>query len=470
LKAQARWLSFPGSDGGGPHVAPSLAREQSPTRVTRAPKRAERARRKLIFPGPDRGYVDQPSPIEDRKSVNHRTRVIAVANQKGGVGKSTTAVSLGAALAELGKRVLVVDLDPQGNASTGLGIRHDARSVTVYEVLGEDAPITEAIVQTPVPNLYGVPSTIDLAGAEIELVSHFSRELKLRKAFEPLWNEGFDFVFLDCPPSLGLLTVNALAAAEELLVPIQCEYYALEGLGQLIKNVRMVQQNVNPSLRLTGIVMTMFDPRTKLSEQVVEEVRRYFGDRVYETIIPRTVRLSEAPGFGQPITVYDPRSRGAKRYRELAKEVLAKEPGDEPIPVPDRLPSVVVPPPEAQRPMSAPRPLKAEVSMEAAADEPKPLETGNHEARESSDENPAPAFGEVDGRRGPEPPTEGRSEYAPLGERPEAAQAPVEVDGPLANLDFQPNVESVEVGQGNEEGTEELEKRRWSLFRRGGDR
>ena len=221
------------------------------------------------------------------------------------MGKSTTAVSLGASLAELGYKVLVIDLDPQGNASTGLGIRHEEREVTVYDVLADEAPIEGAIVPTPIDNLFAIPSTIDLAGAEIELVSQFSRELRLKKAIEPLKQDAFDFMFLDCPPSLGLLTVNALAAAEELLVPIQCEYYALEGLGQLLRNVRLVQQNVNTGLRLTGIVMTMFDPRTKLSEQVVAEVRRYFGDRVYQTIIPRTVRLSEAPGFGQPITVYD---------------------------------------------------------------------------------------------------------------------------------------------------------------------
>jgi len=308
--------------------------------------------------------VKQPfHPSEAQRPGRHRTRVIAVANQKGGVGKSTTAVSLGAALAEMGRRVLVVDLDPQGNASTGMGIRHDERRVTVYDVLASDAPIMEAVVQTPVPNLFGVPSTIDLAGAEIELVSQFSREMKLRRAMEPLRENGFDFVFLDCPPSLGLLTVNAMAAAEELIVPIQCEYYALEGLGQLIKNVRLVQQNVNPALRLSGIVMTMFDPRTKLSEQVVEEVRRYFGDRVYDTIIPRTVRLSEAPGFGQPITVYDPRSTGAKRYRELAGEVAHKEPADEPVPVMDSLPSVILPPLEPV-PMTAPRPLRPERSGE----------------------------------------------------------------------------------------------------------
>ena len=274
------------------------------------------------------------------------------------MGKSTTAVSLGASLAELGYKVLVVDLDPQGNASTGLGIRHEEREVTVYDVLADEAPIERAIVPTPIDNLFAIPSTIDLAGAEIELVSQFSRELRLKKAIEPLKQDAFDFVFLDCPPSLGLLTVNALAAAEELIVPIQCEYYALEGLGQLLRNVRLVQQNVNTDLRLTGIVMTMFDPRTKLSEQVVAEVRRYFGDRVYRTIIPRTVRLSEAPGFGQPITVYDPHSKGAESYRDLAQEVASRLPDESPLPNVDDVPSVVIPRPEAQ-PGKAPRPLVA---------------------------------------------------------------------------------------------------------------
>ena len=292
-------------------------------------------------------------------------RIIAVANQKGGVGKSTTAVSLGAALAELGRTVLVVDLDPQGNASTGMGIRHESRDITVYDVLAAEAPIDGAVLPTPIPGLFAIPSTIDLAGAEIELVSQFSRELRLRKALEPLKQDSYDFIFLDCPPSLGLLTVNALAAAEELIVPIQCEYYALEGLGQLLRNVRLVQQNVNPSLKLTGIVMTMFDPRTKLSEQVVQEVRRFFGKRVYKTIIPRTVRLSEAPGFGQPITVYDPKSRGAERYRELAKEVAARKPLDEPLPVFDELPVALEPPAEPEAAV-APRPLMTETAPDLA--------------------------------------------------------------------------------------------------------
>ena len=270
-------------------------------------------------------------------------RVVAIANQKGGVGKSTTAVSLGAALADLGFRILVVDLDPQGNASTGMGIRHDNRHVTSYDVIVAEAPVADAIVHSPIDRLDAIPSTIDLAGAEIELVSQFSREARLKRALGPVREDVYDFVFLDCPPSLGLITINALTAAEELVVPIQCEYYALEGLGQLLRNVSLVQQNINPELRLTGIVMTMFDPRTKLSEQVVAEVRRFFGDLVYDTIIPRTVRLSEAPGFGVPITVYDPRSKGAESYRSLAREVASRPPPETPMPHFDDVPTIVVP-------------------------------------------------------------------------------------------------------------------------------
>jgi chromosome partitioning protein len=292
---------------------------------------------------------------------------VAIANQKGGVGKSTTAVSLGAALADLGYEVLVVDLDPQGNASTGLGIKHDARAVTVYDVLANEAAVDDAVVATPVERLSGVPSTIDLAGAEIELVSQFSRELRLRRALEPLRDGAYDFIFLDCPPSLGLLTVNALAAAEELIVPIQCEYYALEGLGQLLQNVRLVQQNINPRLRLTGIVMTMFDSRTRLSEQVVDEVRRFFGERVYDSIIPRTVRLSEAPGFGQPITEYDPKSRGADSYRALAREVAERPvPEGEAMPQYTHIPTVILPPSPAE---AADDPGQAREGKEAAENE-----------------------------------------------------------------------------------------------------
>ena len=292
------------------------------------------------------------SPKRSRKKgplvpdVPGRARVIAIANQKGGVGKSTTAVSLGAALADIGYRVLVADLDPQGNASTGMGIRHDAREVTVYDVVVSDARIQDAIVHTPVERLHAVPATIDLAGAEIELVSQFSREARLKKAIEPVLEGVYDFILLDCPPSLGLLTINALTAAEELIVPIQCEYYALEGLGQLLRNVSLVQQNINSGLRLSGIVMTMFDPRTKLSEQVVAEVKRHFGELVYDVIIPRTVRLSEAPGFGQPITIYDAKSKGAEAYRQLAQEVALRPPPEAPMPQFDKMPIAVMPPME----------------------------------------------------------------------------------------------------------------------------
>jgi chromosome partitioning protein len=295
---------------------------------------------------------DPQSDVETPEPAGRRARIIAVVNQKGGVGKSTTAVSLGAALAEMGHSVLVVDLDPQGNASTGMGIRHIAREVSTYEVLLEQALIQDAIVPTAVEGLDAVPSTIDLAGAEIELVSQFARETRLARALDPVRAGLYEFVLLDCPPSLGLLTVNALTAADEVLVPIQCEYYALEGLGQLLRNVRLVQQNVNSNLRLTGIVLTMFDSRTKLSEQVVEEVRKYFGSRVYDTVIPRTVRLSEAPGYGKPITIYDPASKGAKCYRALAQEVVSR-PVEGEVPTGGDLPEVIEPksgpPPEEKK-------------------------------------------------------------------------------------------------------------------------
>jgi chromosome partitioning protein len=311
--------------------------------VTSASPRASSAPSAPVSSGPaptkpKRSSQKKGPPVPESPG---RARIIAIANQKGGVGKSTTAVSLGAALAEIGYRVLVADLDPQGNASTGLGIRHEARDVTVYDVVVAEADIHRAIVPTPLARLHAVPATIDLAGAEIELVSQFSRESRLKKAIEPVSEGVYDFIILDCPPSLGLLTINALTAAEELIVPIQCEYYALEGLGQLLRNVSLVQQNINAGLRLSGIVMTMFDPRTKLSEQVVQEVKRHFKDLVYDVIIPRTVRLSEAPGFGQPITAYDPRSRGAETYRQLAREVAMRPPPDAPMPSFEDLPNAV---------------------------------------------------------------------------------------------------------------------------------
>jgi chromosome partitioning protein len=247
-------------------------------------------------------------------------RVIALANQKGGVGKTTTAVNLGACLAELGYRTLIIDLDPQGNASTGLGI--DPRSIeqSMYDVLLHGVALEDCVEASSVRNLFVAPANLDLAGAEIELVPAFSREMRLRQAIEAVGDE-FDYVLIDCPPSLGLLTVNGLAAASEVMVPIQCEYYALEGLGQLLRNVDLVQRQLNPDLELSAIILVMYDARTKLADQVVDEVREHFGEKVCRQVIPRTVRLSEAPSFGQPIIAFDPSSRGAIAYRELAKEV-----------------------------------------------------------------------------------------------------------------------------------------------------
>ncbi len=247
-------------------------------------------------------------------------RWIAVANQKGGVGKTTTAVNLGACLAELGHRVLVVDLDPQGNASTGLGINIRGLDASMYDVIMRDTPIEDAIEATSIKGLFVAPSSLDLAGAEIELVPAFSREMKLRNALSEV-EDDYDYVFIDCPPSLGLLTINALAAVHEVLVPIQCEYYALEGLGQLAANVELVRKGLNAQLQISTIVLVMYDARTNLSDHVATDVRSYFGDRVCRTMVPRTVRLSEAPSFGQPIITFDARSRGALAYRELAKEI-----------------------------------------------------------------------------------------------------------------------------------------------------
>lgn len=248
-------------------------------------------------------------------------RVIAIANQKGGVGKTTSTINIGACLAELGHRTLIVDLDPQANASTGLGI--DPRSLDhgMYDVILRDMPLEDCIEPTAVKNLFLAPSSLDLAGAEIELVPQFSREHRLRAAIDSVLAD-FDYVLIDCPPSLGLLTVNALTAAKEVLVPIQCEYYALEGLGQLLKNVSLVKANLNPTLEISTIVLVMYDARTKLAGQVVDEVRNHFKSRVCTNVVPRTVRLSEAPSYGQPITVFDSSSRGAKAYRAVTKELV----------------------------------------------------------------------------------------------------------------------------------------------------
>ncbi|MCD6020545.1 MAG: ParA family protein [Actinomycetia bacterium] len=462
-------------------------------------------------------------------NVPGRARVIAIANQKGGVGKSTTAVSLGAALADIGYRVLVADLDPQGNASTGMGIRHDAREVTVYDVVVSEAEIQDAIVHTPVERLHAVPATIDLAGAEIELVSQFSRESRLKKAIEPVLEGAYDFILLDCPPSLGLLTINALTAAEELIVPIQCEYYALEGLGQLLRNVSLVQQNINSGLRLSGIVMTMFDPRTKLSEQVVAEVKRHFGDLVYDVIIPRTVRLSEAPGFGQPITIYDAKSKGAQAYRQLAQEVALRPPPEAPMPQFDKMPIAVMPPmerpegaegasgngghpepseePRASRsdPMierAAEREPVVDLTPEPAAPEPRPETAARQPEPESQPADPAPqvemaasptssppparkASGTAvdadddaweEPARQPEPRVKPPSRPAPPGELP---QRRVVVIDENSDIDIEAGQEAPPApADEHREGMadigatldEELgRKRRWRMFRKGGD-
>ncbi len=269
---------------------------------------------------PASGPLGRVEPLPPGPLVRPLPRVLAVANQKGGVGKTTTAVNLGASLADLGYRVLVVDLDPQGNASTGLGINIRDLQGSMYEVMLHDLPVEDCVEPTSVRNLFVAPSSLDLAGAEIELVPAFSRELRLRRALEEV-RDDYDYVLIDCPPSLGLLTVNGLAAASEVVVPIQCEYYALEGLGQLLRNVALVQKNLNSALEVSTIVLVMYDARTKLAGQVVTEVREHFGDRVARNVIPRTIRLSEAPSFGQPILAFDGSSRGAIAYRELAKEV-----------------------------------------------------------------------------------------------------------------------------------------------------
>ncbi len=274
----------------------------------------------IAVDGPILDPESLPSGATTVASPFELPRVIAIANQKGGVGKTTTAVNLGAALAELGFRVLVIDLDPQGNATTGLGINPRDVEGSVYDVLLNDVPFEDIVEPTTLRNLFVAPATIDLAGAEIELVPAMSRELRLKRAIDQA-RPDYDLMLIDCPPSLGLLTVNGLAAADDVIVPIQCEYYALEGLGQLLRNVGLVQANLNQSLDVRGIILTMYDARTKLADQVESEVRNYFGPKVYRTVVPRTVRLSEAPSFGQPIIVFDSTSRGASAYRELAKEV-----------------------------------------------------------------------------------------------------------------------------------------------------
>jgi len=248
-------------------------------------------------------------------------RILAIANQKGGVGKTTTTVNLSACLAYIGKKVLLVDIDPQGNSTSGAGIDKSDVEQCIYDVLVDDVEASAVIKETKIENLDVIPASIQLAGAEIELVPTISREIRLKRALEEVAKQ-YDYILIDCPPSLSLLTLNALTAADAVLIPVQCEYYALEGLSQLLNTVRIVQKHLNQDLRIEGVLLTMFDARTNLGIQVIDEVKKYFQDKVYRTIIPRNVRLSEAPSHGEPIIIYDPKSKGAEVYLELAKEVV----------------------------------------------------------------------------------------------------------------------------------------------------
>jgi chromosome partitioning protein len=259
----------------------------------------------------------------ERKKVGDiMGKIISIANQKGGVGKTTTSVNLSACLAYIGKKVLMVDIDPQGNATSGIGIEKADVDQCIYDVLVDDVGVSSVIKPAKVENLYVVPATIQLAGAEIELVPTISREVRLKRALEEIKDQ-FDYIIIDCPPSLGLLTINALTASDAVLIPVQCEYYALEGLSQLLNTVRLVQKHLNQDLKIEGVLLTMLDARTNLGIQVIEEVKKYFQDKVYKTIIPRNIRLSEAPSHGEPIIIYDPKSRGAEVYLDLAKEVVS---------------------------------------------------------------------------------------------------------------------------------------------------
>ncbi|ECP3332247.1 ParA family protein [Listeria monocytogenes] len=250
------------------------------------------------------------------------SKVIALANQKGGVGKTTSSVNLSSSLAFLGKKVLLVDIDPQGNASSGVGVNKGEIEHCIYNVLVDDVAIQDVLQKTDLDNLNVIPATIQLAGAEVELVPAISREIRLKKAIDSI-RDDYDYVIIDCPPSLGLLTLNALTAADSVLIPVQCEYYALEGLSQLLNTIRIVQKHLNEDLQIEGVLLTMLDARTNLGIQVIEEVKKYFQNKVFNTIIPRNVRLSEAPSHGKPILLYDAKSKGAEVYLELAKEVVA---------------------------------------------------------------------------------------------------------------------------------------------------
>jgi chromosome partitioning protein len=267
-------------------------------------------------------------PGEGPRPAVARPRVLAIANQKGGVGKTTTAINLGTALAAIGERVVIIDLDPQGNASTGLGIDRKNRAHSTYDVLSGEASLRDAILPTAVPHLFIAPSTMDLAGFELEVGHSRDRAFRLRNALAPLNDGGagdFAYVLVDCPPSLNLVTVNAMAAADAILVPLQCEFFALEGLSQLLKTVDQVRESLNPSLTIHGIVLTMFDARNNLSGQVVADVRQFMGAKVYDTVIPRNVRVSEAPSYGKPVLVYDLKCSGSEAYLRLATEIIQRE-------------------------------------------------------------------------------------------------------------------------------------------------
>jgi chromosome partitioning protein len=285
------------------------------TRDVEDPPLAQEAKRAIQILNPS-GEIQMPRPP--------KTRIFCVSNQKGGVGKTTSVVNIAVALALHGNRVLVIDLDPQGNASTGLDVPHHAAVPDVYDCLVADRPISEVVQQVPgIPNLWCVPATIDLAGAEIELVSMVARESRLAKALEQ-HNGGYDYIFIDCPPSLGLLTVNALVASREVMIPIQCEYYALEGVQQLTNNIQLVKNHLNPALEVSTVLLTMYDRRTRLADAVEQDVRAHFGDRVLTAVIPRNVRVSEAPSYGQSVMTYDPGSRGATSYFEAALEIAVR--------------------------------------------------------------------------------------------------------------------------------------------------
>ncbi|MEZ5692227.1 MAG: AAA family ATPase [Rickettsiales bacterium] len=258
------------------------------------------------------------------KNNQVKTRVFAIVNQKGGVGKTTTTVNLATALAAVGKTVLIVDFDPQGNASTGLGINQNERDITSYELVLNDIELSSAIKKTAVPNLHIIPATIDLSGAEIEMVSLVRREFRLKDAMSN-GKSNYDYILIDCPPSLGLLTLNALAASDSVIIPLQCEFYALEGLSHLVKTIELVKTNLNSDLSIQGIILTMYDRRNKFTDHIENDVRGYFGDIVYSSVIPRNIRMSEAPSHGKPALVYDMKCAGSKAYIKLASELLKRE-------------------------------------------------------------------------------------------------------------------------------------------------